>query len=63
MGLGGRTSGRAVQENPPGVVTGEYGDRQCGDERLWASAELWRTTHAEKYERYFVEHETQFRAR
>ena len=29
---------------PPGVLTGEYGDRTCGDEMLWASAELWRTT-------------------
>jgi endoglucanase len=25
--------------NPARVVTGEYGDRRCGDERLWASAE------------------------
>jgi endoglucanase len=30
--------------NPPGVATGEYGDRRCTDERLWAAAELFRTT-------------------
>jgi endoglucanase len=42
--------------NPKGVVTGEYGDQQCGDERLWASAELWRTTRSEVYARYFLAH-------
>jgi len=31
-------------KNPAGVVTGEYGDADCSDERLWAAAELWRTT-------------------
>ncbi|HVR44638.1 MAG TPA: glycoside hydrolase family 9 protein [Thermoanaerobaculia bacterium] len=30
--------------NPAGVGTGEYGDPDCSDERLWAAAELWRTT-------------------
>ena len=40
----------AVFRNPSGVSTGEYGDRTCGDEMLWASAELWRTTHDAKYE-------------
>jgi len=30
--------------NPQGVSTGEYGDRRCTDERLWAAAELFRTT-------------------
>lgn len=30
--------------NPQGVSTGEYGDNNCGDERLWATAELYRTT-------------------
>lgn len=42
--------------NPRGVDTGEYGDRRCGDERLWASAELWRTTRDETYHRYFLQH-------
>lgn len=30
--------------NPRGIATGDYVDRNCGDERLWAAAELWRTT-------------------
>lgn len=42
--------------NPDSVVTGEYGDRRCGDERLWASSELWRTTREGVYQRYFLAH-------
>ena len=33
-----------VFKNPPTVLTGEYGDGNCSDELLWASAELFRTT-------------------
>ena len=40
--------------NPPGVSTGEYGDPHCSDERLWASAELWRTTGDAQYEQTFL---------
>jgi len=43
-------------KNPPGISTGEYGDPDCGDERLWAAAELWRTTGETQYHRYFVDH-------
>ncbi len=42
--------------NPAGVTTGEYGDRDCSDERLWAAAELSRTTGEEPYHRYFLAH-------
>jgi endoglucanase len=42
--------------NPPGISTGEYGDSDCADERLWAAAELWRTTGEAQYNRYFVDH-------
>ncbi|HEX8163609.1 MAG TPA: glycoside hydrolase family 9 protein [Pyrinomonadaceae bacterium] len=42
--------------NPAGVATGEYGDSRCGDERLWASAELWRATGRGVYRRYFLAH-------
>ncbi len=45
--------------NPPGVATGEYGDTQCGDERLWAAGELSRTTGKDIYSHYFV---SQYRA-
>lgn len=31
-------------KNPSGISTGEYGDGNCKDERLWAAAELWRTS-------------------
>jgi endoglucanase len=45
-----------VFHNPPGITTGEYGDGDCGDERLWAAAELFRTTGEENYSRYFLQH-------
>ena len=40
--------------NPSGVSTGGYGDRHCGDEIAWASAELWRTTGEAPYEAAFL---------
>ncbi len=49
-------------KNPPGVWTGEYGDNNCSDERLWAAAELWRTTGEAAYNGYFVKHYPDFRA-
>lgn len=41
-------------QNPKGVATGEYGDKNCKDELLWAAGELSRTTGEEKYEAYFT---------
>jgi len=41
-------------KNPPGVNTGEYADANCKDERLWAAAELWRTTGEPAYNDFFV---------
>jgi endoglucanase len=43
-------------KNPPGVGTGEYGDANCGDERVWAAAELWRTTGDAEYHSFFLTH-------
>ncbi len=40
--------------NPPGILTGEYGDPHCSDEISWASAELWRTTGDSQYEKAFL---------
>ena len=44
----------ATFTNPPGIATGEYGDNNCADERLWAAAELWGTTADAAYNAYFV---------
>jgi endoglucanase len=41
-------------KNPAGIATGEYRDSNCQDERLWAAAELWRTTGEAAYNHYFV---------
>ena len=41
--------------NPPTVFTGGYGDNDCSDELLWASAELFRTTHDPQYESALLE--------
>jgi endoglucanase len=46
--------------NPPGVSTGEYGDRNCSDERLWAGAELARTTGEAAFNDYFLQNYNQF---
>lgn len=40
--------------NPPGISTGDYGDRNCSDEILWATAELFRTTGDPLYGRAFL---------
>jgi endoglucanase len=40
--------------NPKGISTGEYGDSNCSDERLWAAAELYRTTGEKAYSDYFL---------
>jgi endoglucanase len=50
-----------VFHNPDGVSTGEYGDGDCRDERLWAAAELWRTTFDPAAERDFLEHQAELR--
>jgi endoglucanase len=39
--------------NPTGTVTGEYGDGDDSDERLWAAAELLATTKETKYKTYY----------
>ena len=42
--------------NPPDVGTGEYDDRDCSDERLWAAAEIFRTTGDRDADAFFVAH-------
>lgn len=49
-------------KNPPGIGTGEYGDSSCSDERLWAAAELWRTTGDKTYNDYVVKQYPDFRS-
>ena len=41
-------------KNPPGTVTGEYGDTNDSDERLWAAAELYETTGFSEYNDYVI---------
>ena len=41
-------------KNPPGIVSGEYSSKDCRDERLWAAAELWRTTGETQFNDFFL---------
>lgn len=50
----------AYAENPAGITTGAYSDRDCSDEHLWAAVELWRTTHDDLYSQYFLAHYRDF---
>lgn len=43
-------------QNPDDTETGEYGDDDDSDERLWASAELFESTGEAKYNTYFLNH-------
>ncbi|RYG24827.1 glycosyl hydrolase family 5 [bacterium] len=42
------------RNNPQGISTGGYGDSDASDERLWASAELFRTTGEKAYHDAFL---------
>ncbi len=44
---------RSGFRNPPGVRSGEYRDPDDTDNRLWAAAELYRTTGEPEYREYF----------
>lgn len=39
--------------NPPGILTGEFGDTDDSDERYWAAAELFKATGNIKYDEAF----------
>jgi len=41
-------------KNPSGTATGEYGDGNDSDERLWAAAELFATTGTSAYQTYYL---------
>jgi endoglucanase len=43
-----------VFKNPAGIRTAEFGDGDCPDEILWATAELWRTTGGAIFQQAFV---------
>jgi len=47
-------------KNPPGISTGEYGSNDCRNQRLWAAAELWRTTGEAQYSDFFLKNYADF---
>jgi endoglucanase len=51
-----------IFRNPSGISTGEYGDANCQDERLWAAAELSRTTGELAFNDYFLAHYAEYLA-
>jgi endoglucanase len=49
-----------IFRNPAGIATGEYGDAHCGDEALWAAAELARTAKEGEQSGYFLQHYAEY---
>ena len=49
-----------IFKNPAGIGTGEYSDNDCKDERLWAAAELGRTTGEAAYNNFFLRNYAEF---
>jgi endoglucanase len=49
-----------IFHNPPGITTGDYGSDSCLDERLWAAAELARTTGEARYNDFFLKNYAKF---
>jgi len=47
-------------KNPPGISTGEYGSDDCRNQRLWAAAELWRTSGEAQYNDFFLKNYADF---
>ncbi|MEZ0326922.1 MAG: glycoside hydrolase family 9 protein [Fimbriimonas sp.] len=47
--------------NPAGIGTGGYGDSNPSDERLWAAAELFRTTGHKEFTDYFLANYTKWK--
>jgi endoglucanase len=47
-------------QNPSGNNTGVYGDANCKDERLWAAAELGRTTGEAAFNDFFLKNYAEF---
>ena len=45
--------------NPPGTATGQYGDGDDRDERLWAAAELYLASGENTYHNYYLNHYSQ----
>ncbi len=42
-------------QNPPGISTGAYGDKDCTNAMQWAAAELWRTTGESAFQQAFLQ--------
>ncbi|GAB4452527.1 MAG: glycoside hydrolase family 9 protein [Armatimonadaceae bacterium] len=55
-----KTPDNNFTNNPKGISTGGYGDGNPADERLWAAAELFRTTGKDEYNRYFLNRYTKW---
>jgi endoglucanase len=55
-----KTPDSHFRANPKGIETGAYEDDDASDERLWAAAELFRTTGETNYHEYFLSNYRRF---
>lgn len=55
------TPDATYEKQPDGITTGGYGDGDVSDERLWAAAELFRTTGEAGFNDYFLKHHAKWK--